>query len=186
MKRRNTVSVTPAMGASTVAGRISTPPKSSNASTGVLARGKASVAADSPAADPPELSQYFRTGCYRPSPILMPANAALTNKNPRFARGFVNSLTSARRRQNLLLDRFSRFAVLAAETLHAARRIHQFLLAREKRMARRTNFHRNIGSLRRPRHKLVPAGAMHAPLTVHRMNRCLHNAPQPFLRIPLF
>jgi len=85
----------------------------------------------------------------------------------------------------LLLDCFSRLAILAAEALHAACRIHQLLLTREKRMARRTNFHRDIASLRRSRHKLVAAGAMHAPLAVHRMNRCLHDAAQPFSQNPL-
>src|SRR5258706_5028929 len=80
INRRNTVSVTPAIGANTVAGRISTPPKSSDGGTGVPPLAKASVAADPPGDAPSELSQYFRTRFYRPSPILMLANAEPTNK----------------------------------------------------------------------------------------------------------
>src|SRR5882724_1585902 len=130
MNRRNTVSVTPAMGASTVAGRISTPPKSSNGGTGVLARAKASVAADPPGDAPSELSQYFRTRFCRPQPYSNARKCSAHKQNPRFARGFMNSLSSARRRRDLLLDRFSRLAILATETLHAARRVHQLLLTR--------------------------------------------------------
>src|SRR5258706_7361216 len=81
MNRRNTVSVTPAIGASTVAGRITTPPKTSDGGRAVPARAKASDA-DAPAAAPPELSQYFRTDSRNPSPILPP-----TNKTPGFPGG---------------------------------------------------------------------------------------------------
>jgi len=54
MKRRKTVSVTPAMGASTVAGAIRTFPIVSEDGTGCVAAG------DRPAPGP-ELSQYLRT-----------------------------------------------------------------------------------------------------------------------------
>src|SRR5690349_4765327 len=61
IKRRNTVSVTPAIGASTVAGRISTPPSVTEAGTWRL------TATASPLAGP---SQYLRIApyftCFRP------------------------------------------------------------------------------------------------------------------------
>src|SRR5690242_16088680 len=63
MKRRNTVSVTPAMGASTVAGAMRTFPMVSEEGTGVVLAGVVSACvarAPSPASGP-ELSQYLRT-----------------------------------------------------------------------------------------------------------------------------
>ena len=57
MKRRKTVSVTPAMGASTVAGAISTPPMHTRAGTGLS---RSVARAPSPAALA-GLSQYLRT-----------------------------------------------------------------------------------------------------------------------------
>src|SRR6185369_12471390 len=58
MKRRNTVSVTPAMGASTVAGAMRTFPMVNQEGTGVVL---ASVARAPSPASGPELSQYLRT-----------------------------------------------------------------------------------------------------------------------------
>ena len=57
MKRRKTVSVTPAMGASTVAGAIRTFPI-------VREEGTGCVAAGDPPAPGPELSQYLRTSLF--------------------------------------------------------------------------------------------------------------------------
>jgi hypothetical protein len=56
MKRRKTVSVTPAMGASTVAGAILTPPITTEEGTGF-----ADVARAPSPASGPELSQNLRT-----------------------------------------------------------------------------------------------------------------------------
>src|SRR6185312_5409931 len=61
MKRRNTVSVTPAMGASTVAGAIRTFPIVNEDGTDCVAR------TPSPASGP-ELSQYLRTPLFYLSP----------------------------------------------------------------------------------------------------------------------
>lgn len=58
MKRRNTVSVTPAMGASTVAGEISIPPIKTEGGTTNVARAPSPAMA---ARCPTELSQPFRT-----------------------------------------------------------------------------------------------------------------------------
>ena len=72
MKRRKTVSVTPAMGANTVAGRISTPPRETDeasdtsGSAGTPARAKVSVAAF------PGLSQYFRINLILAGPLFVP------------------------------------------------------------------------------------------------------------------
>src|SRR4029077_13103576 len=55
MKRRKTVSVTPAMGARTVAGAICTSPIFTRSGTGEHARAR------TPASTLPELSQYLRT-----------------------------------------------------------------------------------------------------------------------------
>src|SRR6185503_6516296 len=63
MNRRNTVSVTPAMGASTVAGAMRTFPMVNQEGTGVVLAGVvlASVARAPSPASGPELSQYLRT-----------------------------------------------------------------------------------------------------------------------------
>src|SRR5678815_3756082 len=63
MNRRNTVSVTPAMGASTVAGAMRTFPMVNQEGTGVVLAGVvlACVARAPSPASGPELSQYLRT-----------------------------------------------------------------------------------------------------------------------------
>ena len=65
MKRRKTVSVTPAMGASTVAGAMRTPPIITEEGTGIARAAKAVcvVESESPATDP-EVSQDLRTALF--------------------------------------------------------------------------------------------------------------------------
>jgi hypothetical protein len=60
MNRRNTVSVTPAMGASTVAGAIGTPPSDTDPGTARMLCGDRSALAEVL----PELSQYLRTSLF--------------------------------------------------------------------------------------------------------------------------
>jgi len=69
MNRRKTVSVTPAIGASTVAGAIWTPPMDrrvgTRPATGAFARPASEASQSAPAAPlPTELSQDFRTGLF--------------------------------------------------------------------------------------------------------------------------
>ena len=64
MKRRKTVSVTPAMGARTVAGAILTPPIMSDGDTGVHARTAAEPTGETPISPLPELSQNLRTNLF--------------------------------------------------------------------------------------------------------------------------
>ena len=63
MKRRNTVSVTPAMGASTVAGAISTPPMERRGATRLDPRTELSPA-PSKARETAGFSKYLRTGLF--------------------------------------------------------------------------------------------------------------------------
>src|SRR3954462_5101834 len=74
MNRRNTVSVTPAIGASTVAGEISTPPIDTRAGTGTEGVPVALV--------PAGVSQYFRTTLFYPAFTML-----LINKKPSPERG---------------------------------------------------------------------------------------------------
>jgi len=49
---------------------------------------------------------------------------------------------------------------LAAEALHAARRVHQALFAGKERMANRADFHVYVALVGRTGLKMVPAGAL--------------------------
>src|SRR5580698_9182054 len=126
MKRRKTVSVTPAMGASTVAGAILTVPIVRLAGTGFLTGSAVSPWARAPAPHSPELSQNFFTVLF----YLRPQNKAPTGAG-------AESLDLSAKirvdpwRKELLLRRLG-FSVLAAEALHTAGSVHQLLLAGEK------------------------------------------------------
>src|SRR5271169_2039031 len=127
MKRRKTVSVTPAMGASTVAGAISMPPIDTPAGTGFSgAAWRARVPAPHEPL-PTELSQALRTGLFY---------LAVQTKAPAAKRGLNYKVYPW---QKLVLCcpglRGLILSILAAEALHASGRIHQLLLAGKERMA---------------------------------------------------
>src|SRR6266481_1709415 len=81
IKRRKTVSVTPAIGASTVAGATRTLPIITDEATGTTCVAACVAAGDSPAPGP-ELSQNLRTALLYLSPKTMPPPKA-RDKNPR-------------------------------------------------------------------------------------------------------
>src|SRR5713226_4090415 len=114
INRRKTVSVTPAMGASTVAGAMRTPPIITDEGTGTACPAKVAcvVAGDSPALGP-EASQYLRTALFYP-PLK-------TKPPPKRGLKFVRI-----RAPFLLLRRF-RFRILPAEALYPAGRIQELL-----------------------------------------------------------
>src|SRR5487761_1008828 len=67
------------------------------------------------------------------------------------------------------------FSVLALEPLHAPGRVNQLLLAREKWMAARANFHAyQFALVRRARLKRAPARAMYFHSVVFRMYSLFH------------
>jgi len=66
------------------------------------------------------------------------------------------------------------FAVFAAEALHSAGGIHQFLLAGKERMAIRADFYVNIAFVGGSGAECVSACAMDAHFLVCGMDRCLH------------
>src|SRR5579863_2728913 len=70
---------------------------------------------------------------------------------------------------------FGGLLVLLGEALDAARRIHQLLLARKKRMAGRADFDAQEFALHRgPRGERMPAGAMYGYRVVVRMDIRFH------------
>src|SRR5271165_4942799 len=75
--------------------------------------------------------------------------------------------------------------VFAAEAFHASGRIHQFLLAGEKRVAVRADFHVNIALMGGPGSKTVAAGAHDADFVVSGVNGCLHGSPNPCCTVRL-
>src|ERR1700727_2972961 len=78
----------------------------------------------------------------------------------------------------LLLHCRGFIGVLLRETLHAAGGIHQLLLAGEKRMAVRANFHADHLTLKRgTRVELVAAGAVHLYDVIIEMDSFFHGAP---------
>src|SRR5215831_16823271 len=66
------------------------------------------------------------------------------------------------------------FRVLAAETLHAAGSIEQFLLAGKERVALRADFYVDVALVGRTSSEMIAARALHAYFVVNGMNRCLH------------
>src|SRR5579872_5118284 len=78
-----------------------------------------------------------------------------------------------RDRDPLGLRRFF-LSVLAAESFHAAGRIHQFLLASKERMAIGANFYVDVALVGRTSAETVAARAHYADLVVSGMNGCLH------------
>ncbi len=82
--------------------------------------------------------------------------------------------------QNLLrlLCRFGfggvAFGVLAAKALNAPGRVHQLLLAGKEGMAGSADFYADVALVSGAGDKCVPASAMHADLTVVRMDGCFH------------
>jgi hypothetical protein len=78
------------------------------------------------------------------------------------------------RRKNLVLLRGLCLGVFPAEALHASGGIDELLLAGEKRMAIRANFHRDVALMGRAGHKCITARAVHAHFVVCGMNSCFH------------
>src|SRR5207245_5344272 len=104
------------------------------------------------------------------------------NKTPAAARSLFFHLCKLRksaRKRLLLLG--SSVGVLAAEALHASRRVHQFLLAGEERVAVGTDFYVDVALVRRAGHEGIAARAMHSHFVVRWMNACLHKSPNPCL-----
>src|SRR5580700_4225712 len=184
MNRRNTVSVTPAIGASTVAGEMATLPIVSEAGTTRASEAenvaRALLPASAASAPAPEVSQNFftvlfylprKTACTKP---------AVHNKAPAKARAeFLRFIRVIRGEKKLLRrSRGSLFLrVLAAEALHTPSGVHQLLLAGKERMAGRADFNTDVALMSRPRDKCVAARAMHAHFVVCRMNGCFHSSP---------
>src|SRR3981081_3162802 len=155
MKGRKTVSVTPAIGASTVAGAIWTPPIERLEGTGFT--GHTSRAEPSPTSlkrvpaplepTPPEpfvLSQNFFTVLF----YLCFSTCPRKTKAPAVGEGLVPITgvnRAIRRAKGLLLRRHRSgswcgrviLSVLAAEALHASGGVHQLLLASKERMTGR-------------------------------------------------
>src|SRR5450432_1333618 len=200
MKRRKTVSVTPAMGASTVAGEIRTSPIKRLAGTGF---GGAGWRTGVSAPHEPELSQNFFTLLfYFPRQAARPHGAAdALVRRAALIRTAVEELPPRTRRpglhevhktkpspqrgletfteSGLVLRRCSGWSrrnlgVLAAEALHAAGGVHQLLLAGEEGVAVRANFNADVALVRRTGHKCVAARAMHAYFVISGMNGCFH------------
>src|ERR1700677_36406 len=110
MKRRKTVSVTPAMGASTVAGAILISPMERLAGTDFSGSARRTTVSA-----PPELSQDLRTDLFY---------LASQNESPRRSEGLISGLLRTAVAKNLVLRRLRWLgcvlSVLAAEALHAA------------------------------------------------------------------
>ena len=68
-----------------------------------------------------------------------------------------------------------RLGVFAAEALHSARGINQFLFAGEERVAVRADFHRDIALMRGTCSEIITARAMDAYRFVCGMNTSLHD-----------
>ena len=68
----------------------------------------------------------------------------------------------------------ARGLVLPLELIDAARGVHQFLAAREERMAGRADLHADIALVRRARLEGVAAGANDVDFLVSGMNTSLH------------
>jgi hypothetical protein len=85
---------------------------------------------------------------------------------------------ASRKPRPLFLCFFS-FGVLAAEALNAAGRIHNLLLAGEKRMATRADFHVDIAFMRGTGGKNVAACALHAQFVICWVNSWLHDLVDP-------
>jgi hypothetical protein len=65
-------------------------------------------------------------------------------------------------------------AIATIESIDAARRVNQLLLAGEKRMASRTNFHVQIALFGRTRLKIFAASTSYCDLVIFRMNSRFH------------
>src|SRR5438270_682594 len=170
MKRRKTVSVTPAMGARTVAGEMVTLPILRTLGTrfwgrtwhsGAAGRSRAGVPAPHSSA-PHELSQNFFTSLFYLPP---------SSESPRRWRGL--KLIALVRRKWLFLGRFD-FCVLAAEALDAAGGVHELLFTGEERVAIRANFYADVALVGRPGHKGVSTGTVHTHFAISGMNGCFH------------
>src|SRR5271167_2569974 len=166
MKRRKTVSVTPAMGARTVAGAMVTAPMEREAGTTRVARALPPASTASTSA---ELSQNFFTALFYPRS----QNEALAGARAEFLR-FIRLNPW---RKTLLLLRCFGLGVLAAKALHPAGGIHQLLLAGEEGVARRADFYADVALVGRAGHECVAARAMHAHFVVCGMNGCFHCCP---------
>src|ERR1700676_4121000 len=166
MKRRKTVSVTPAMGARTVAGEIVTLPMVRVDGTGFS---DAAWWAKVPA--PHELSQNFFT-------VLFYLSAQ--SKNPRRSEGLricENPWRMLLRRRNRGRGRVL-LGVFAPEALYTTGGVPQLLLAGEERMAVRADFDADVALMSGAGHKSVAARAMHAHFVVCGMNSWFHRSVQ--------
>ena len=74
------------------------------------------------------------------------------------------------------------FGILAAEAFDASCRIHQFLLAGKKRVARGTDFYVDVALVCGTSRKAGATSALHANLVVIRMNILLRHLQKPFLQ----
>jgi hypothetical protein len=143
MKRRKTVSVTPAIGAKTVAGAIPTEPICRVAGTGTCGAARPTKV-PAPPAPPFEMSQDFLIDpFYFASLIRHTVDLTRKKKSPR--REGKGSKTNLRQ---LLLRRLGlwRFVlgVLPTEALHASSGIEHLLLAGKERVASRANFNADV------------------------------------------
>src|SRR5271165_1265237 len=105
---------------------------------------------------------------------------------------WASAATEALRAKSLIRRRLLRggrlsLGILAAETLDAAGRIHQALLAGEERMACRADFHVNVALVGRAGLKVVSACAHHPHGGVIGMNLFLGHlcSEKPFLQSSL-
>jgi hypothetical protein len=77
-------------------------------------------------------------------------------------------------RQLFARGRGCSLGIATIESIDASRGVNQLLLAREKRMASRTDFHVQIAFFGRTRFKSFAASASHADFTIFRMNSRFH------------
>ncbi len=69
---------------------------------------------------------------------------------------------------------FLLFAITLVKAINATGGVHQFLLAREERVALRADFHVKLFFARRAGRKSTAAGALHFDLVVVRVNSLFH------------
>src|SRR5580692_11877130 len=186
MKRRKTVSVTPAMGARTVAGAILTMPMGRPAGTGLRDRdwrtkSALSLSKGMSAPHATGLSHILRTALFY---------LGFQNQSPRrAARAKFSSVRPQPRTLVLrclnLGGRGRVLGVFATEALNPSGGIHKLLLAGEERMAGRANFYADVALMSGAGNKGIAARAMHSNFVVSGMNGCFHRV-QTSIRILRF
>src|SRR5215831_6025050 len=159
MKRRKTVSVTPAMGARIVAGEIVTAPNRTVNGTGIWA-----ARLGTPAPGSTGLSQNLRT---------LFILRVLSNRKPCRFQGYVRVNPYKSAAKDLLLNRLG-LGVLPAESLHAAGRVDQLLLAGKEWVAVRADFYVNVALVSGAGGKAVAARAHDAHFIIRGMDAGFH------------